>query len=179
VQPLEHALGLFPECPEGAIDMKRDKAFVVAVRQAMPRLRELGRDLARFLDHLAFAPHSVIESPWHRPPEGDDRGARTNAHAEGRKPGKAHNAGKRRGGRRPLEQTNARQFQVYERIRREHQPGDQYVETAQRLKADKDFTEQVNASGLKLNIKLVRAALAFFDQRDREQARKNQENGPA
>jgi hypothetical protein len=85
---------------------------------------------------------------------------------------------KRRGGKPPLEQTHPLRFQVYQRIEREHQPGDDYKDTVDRLKGNKDFTDQVEAAGLKLSTKLVRKALALFDQRQRE-ARKKQETDSA
>jgi hypothetical protein len=48
----------------------------------------------------------------------------------------------------------------------------------ERLKGDKDFTEQIKTAELKLNTSLVRNALAFFDNRNRVQARKKQETDP-
>ncbi len=86
---------------------------------------------------------------------------------------------RRTGGKPPLEKSNPLQFQVYQRIQQEHQPGAEHVATLGRLKDDKDFIEQVKAAGLKPNCGLVRKALALFDQRRRDQARKNQETGPA
>jgi hypothetical protein len=85
----------------------------------------------------------------------------------------------RKGGKRPLEESNPLQFQVYERIQREHQPCDEHIDTVNRLKADRDFAEQVKEAGLKLDTALVRNALACFAQRKRDQARKNQEIDPA
>jgi hypothetical protein len=82
-------------------------------------------------------------------------------------------------GKRPLETSNPLKFQVYQRIQQEHQPGNEYLDTVDRLKADKQFAEQVKEAGLKLDTRLVRAALAFFDQRERAQAGKNQETDPA
>jgi hypothetical protein len=70
-------------------------------------------------------------------------------------------------------------FQVYERIQKEHRPGAEYADTVGRLKDDKEFTEQVEDAGLKLDSKLVRKALALFDQRERNEARKKQETDPA
>jgi hypothetical protein len=91
-----------------------------------------------------------------------------------------------RGGRKPLEQSKRKsdqlRFQVYERIAREHQPAAEYVKTLQQLKGmdgSKDFEVQVKAAGLELNTKLVRNALAFFDQRKRDAARRNQETDAA
>jgi hypothetical protein len=82
---------------------------------------------------------------------------------------------KQGGGRRPLEESKPLQFQVYQRILQAHRAGTEHVETWGRLKADKDFIEQVKAAGLKPGVELVRKALAWDDQRRREQARKNQE----
>jgi hypothetical protein len=95
--------------------------------------------------------------------------------------GQGKDAGKkkRRGGKPPLEKTNSLKFQIYERIQREHQPGEDYADVVSRLKEDKDFGQQVKDAGLKLTPKLVRAALAFFDQRKRDAARKKQETDPA
>jgi hypothetical protein len=82
----------------------------------------------------------------------------------------------KRGGRKPLEESNPLKFQVYERIQREHEPGADYADTVDRLKADMDFADQLRDAGLKkLDTALVRTALAFFDQRKRDAARKKQE----
>jgi hypothetical protein len=70
------------------------------------------------------------------------------------------------GGKPPLEQTHPLQFQVYQRIEREHQPGNDHKDTVDRLKSDRDFTEQVKAAELKLSTRLVRKALALFAQRE-------------
>ncbi len=72
---------------------------------------------------------------------------------------------RRRGGRPRLEESSPLKFQIYQRIRQEHQPGKQYVETVKRLKADKQFVEQVTEAGLKLGTRLVRAALTAFARR--------------
>ena len=88
---------------------------------------------------------------------------------------------KRRGGKPPLEKSNPLLFQVYQRIQNEHRPHEEYAEMVKRLKDDKDFMQQITEvnlklkTKLKLNIKLVRRALAFFDYRSRSS--KNQENG--
>jgi hypothetical protein len=88
-------------------------------------------------------------------------------------------SGQGAGGRRELERCNPLQFQVYKRIQEEHQAGEQYVETVNRLKGDANFVEQVKDAGLKkLDAKLVRKALAFFDSRKRAAARKSQETNP-
>jgi hypothetical protein len=92
--------------------------------------------------------------------------------------GKGVGEGKPRGGKRPLEETNPVAFQVYQRIRQEHRPGRRYADTIDRLKTDHQFTEQVKEAGLKLNSKLVKAALVLFDQRERDAARKKQETDP-
>jgi hypothetical protein len=104
--------------------------------------------------------------------EGDGgNGKRGNAEETG--------ANKRSGGKRPLEKSNPLKFQVYQRIQKEHQRGEEYVETVKRLRDDTNFVEQVKDAGLgKLDTKLVRNALAFFDYRNRK-ARKNQETDPA
>jgi hypothetical protein len=90
---------------------------------------------------------------------------------EGQKKGK--------GGKPPLEKSSPLKFQVYQRIQQEHQPGNKYLDTVDRLKADRQFAEQVKEASLKLDSKLVRKALAFFDRRKRAQAGKNQETDPA
>jgi hypothetical protein len=86
---------------------------------------------------------------------------------------------KRHGGRPALEVSDPHKFQVYERIRGAHEPNTQHRDTVDRLKADRQFAEQVREAGLKLNTKLVRVALAYFDQRARSEARKKQETDPA
>jgi hypothetical protein len=88
-----------------------------------------------------------------------------------REPGKR----KRTGGRPRLEKSNPLKFHVYERIRQEYQPGEEHVDMVSRLKADKDFFDQVKTAGLRPNTQLVRTALAFFEQRERDKARKKQE----
>jgi hypothetical protein len=114
--------------------------------------------------------------------EGKGGGASGRPEGAGRAGG-AQGAGiakrKRKGGRRPLEQSHPLRFQVYERIRQAHRPGNEYVGTVRRLKNDKDFMEQVEEAGEKLDTKLVRRALALFGQRPRDQARKQQETDPA
>jgi hypothetical protein len=78
------------------------------------------------------------------------------------------------GGGRRLEDSNPLKFQVYERIRRTHQPGKDYADSVAILNDDRDFIEQVKHAGLKkLDTGLVKNAVAFFDQR--EKARKKQE----
>jgi hypothetical protein len=94
--------------------------------------------------------------------------------------GKTTGKGKRGGGKPRLEQSNPLAFQVYKRIQQEHQPGEDYVDTVSRLKSDKNFNEQLREAGVgKLDTGLVRRALAFFDSRAREEARKKQETDPA
>jgi hypothetical protein len=170
-RPLEDALSLLPPAPEGAIESSKDKQFVASTRSAMHALRELGQEVGPFLEHLEFAPQAALgtNAPTPEAAAGRHRAAR-GEEATGSKP---------KGGRRPLEQSNAVKFQIYARIRKEHRPGEQYVDAVNRLKADKDFTEQVKSAGLHLNRKLVRAALALFDHRQRGQARKKQETNPA
>jgi hypothetical protein len=53
-----------------------------------------------------------------------------------------------------------------------------YVDTMKKLKDNRDFVEQVRETGLKVNTKLIRDALACFDQREREK-RKQQVIDPA
>jgi hypothetical protein len=80
----------------------------------------------------------------------------------------------RAGGRKRLEVSNPLLFQVYDRIRREHQPKEEYAGIVSRLKADKDFAQQVQEAHQKLDTKLVRNAITFFDERKRNAARKKQ-----
>jgi hypothetical protein len=85
---------------------------------------------------------------------------------------------KKRGGRPRLELSKPMVFQVYQRIQDQHRPGEDYAETLDRLKSNKDFVEQVREAGLKkLSPALVRNALALFEQRKRDDARKKQETG--
>jgi hypothetical protein len=77
-----------------------------------------------------------------------------------------------------LEESEPLKFQVYTRIHQEHTAGIKAGQIAERLKADKNFMEQVNDARLNLNSKLVRAALACFAQRKRSPTRKNQETDP-
>jgi hypothetical protein len=86
---------------------------------------------------------------------------------------------KRKGGRPRLEHSNLLKLQIYQRIQHEHSPGEDYVLTVNRLKDDKDFMEQVRQANQKLDTKLVRRALAFSDQRKRDQRAKKQETHPA
>ena len=83
---------------------------------------------------------------------------------------------RRRGGRVPLEKAKPLQFQVYDRIRREHRPNEEHRDTLDRLKHDKDFIQQAQEAKLKLNTELIRLALAFFHQRE---ARNNQQTESA
>jgi hypothetical protein len=83
--------------------------------------------------------------------------------------------GKKAGGRQRLEEKNPLAFQVYERIRKEHQPREQYTQTLDRLKVDRDFLEQVQDAGLgRLDTRLVRRALACLDQRKYDTRKKQQ-----
>jgi hypothetical protein len=81
----------------------------------------------------------------------------------------------RRPGPKPLKEKNPVKFQVYERIQREHQAGEQFHATIERLKHDRQFLEQVQEVKLKPNPKLVRNALAYFDTQNR---RNNQQIPP-
>ena len=83
-------------------------------------------------------------------------------------------AKKGRGGKRPLEKSNPLKLQVYQRIQQEHRQNEEYVEIVMRLKGDKDFDQQIKDAGLKkLDTKLVRTALAFFDQQKRAEAQES------
>jgi hypothetical protein len=75
---------------------------------------------------------------------------------------------KRKGGRRRLAETDPK-FQVYDRIRREHGAGTARSDIPERLRSDRDFMEQVEAAKLRLNRNLVKAALAFFEQRKKQE----------
>jgi hypothetical protein len=72
-----------------------------------------------------------------------------------------------KGGKPPLEDSNPLQKQIYERIKRERRPREPYTKTVDRLKTDRDFVEQVREAGLRLDGKLIRNAVAFFDRRAR------------
>jgi hypothetical protein len=85
---------------------------------------------------------------------------------------------KKRGGKPSLKESDAL-FKLYERIRQVHRPGKRYSDAVDRLKAEKDFLELVKEAGVKLDTKLVRRAIAFFDQRQKAEARKKQETAPA
>src|SRR5262249_8841067 len=102
----------------------------------------------------------AAENPPARAPEGND--------ADNQKQ-------KRQRGKRTLEKRKPLLFQVYERIRREHQPKEEYSVTIKRLQSDKQFVEQVRAAGKKLNTALVRKALDYFYQRDRRAAADNRQ----
>jgi hypothetical protein len=65
-------------------------------------------------------------------------------------------------------------LEVYKRIRAEHDAGKKPAAILAELKANRDHKEQITQAGLKLSSAMVRAALAFFDQRER-QSRKNQD----
>jgi hypothetical protein len=82
---------------------------------------------------------------------------------------------RKRGGKPPLEISRPLVFQVYQRIQNEHQMKEEHVDTLDRLKADKDFVDQVHDVGLKLNTDLVRNALAFFNQRRKRDATRNKQ----
>jgi hypothetical protein len=77
--------------------------------------------------------------------------------------------------KRRLEESNPQLFQVYTRIKQESQAGERHKDIVARLKTDKQFSEQVKEAGRTLDVQLVKNALALFDQRDRAQARKNQD----
>ncbi len=83
-----------------------------------------------------------------------------------------------RGGKPSLEKKAPLTLQVYQRIQQEHRPSTQYSDAVARLKNDKQFVEQVAEAKLKLDTKLVRKALAYFDTRQkREQASNKQQTG--
>jgi hypothetical protein len=174
-RPLEDALSLLPPAPEGTIESSKDKQFVASTRSTMPALRELGLEVGPFLEHLEFAPQAAISANAPTPEALGEAGAGRHRPAGGEEATRS----KPKGGKRPLEQSNAVKHQIYTRIRKEHRPREQYIDVVDRLKADKDFTEQVRSAGLKLNSGLVRVALAFFDQRRRGQSRKKQKTEPA
>jgi hypothetical protein len=56
----EEVLGWFPTVPDGPINRARDAEFIRQVGQAMPRLRDLERELAAFIDRLSAAPLSAL-----------------------------------------------------------------------------------------------------------------------
>jgi hypothetical protein len=191
---LEDALGLFPSYPQGPIDPEQDKLFVGAVRKKIPALRDLEGELADLVEQLDSAPLSVVASPHMLPPAepkegagagrdsaraGHGGGAATARNEGGTGQGKDTGKRRRAGGKPSLERSDPKKFQVYQRIQRDHQPGEPYADVVSRLKEDKDFGQQVKDAGLKLTTKLVRAALAFFGQRERDAARKKQETDPA
>jgi hypothetical protein len=101
------------------------------------------------------------------------------AQAAGRRPdqtggaagGKAGN-GKRKGGKPPLEksanQKDKLKLQIYERIQRLKNGGSRPAEILKRLKGEKDFMEQVKEAGLTLNMPLLNAAKAFYNQPNRK-----------
>ena len=111
-----------------------------------------------------------VEAQW---------GAVENLAAAARDQDAANAKQKKKGGRRPLEESNPLKFQIYQRIQQEHSPGEDYLTTVNRLKNDKDFMEQIRQGNEKLDTKLVRRALSFFDQRKRYPAGKKQETHPA
>jgi hypothetical protein len=102
-------------------------------------------------------------------------GAVLNLAAAARPLGPATGKQKRKGGRRPLEQSNPLKAQIYQRVQRAHVPGDDYLKTVSQLQADRDFIDQISEANMRLDTKLVRKALAFFDQRKRHPADKKQE----
>src|SRR5262249_21163153 len=55
----DEAFSMFPSCPEGPISSTRDKLFVQTVRQAIPALLQLRRELLELLDQIKAAPRSV------------------------------------------------------------------------------------------------------------------------
>jgi hypothetical protein len=77
---------------------------------------------------------------------------------------------KGRGGRRPLESRDPVKFQIYDRIRQEHDGGAKPRDIQDRLKHDKYFMEQIEQARLKLSKPLVKRALAFFDWRKRQES---------
>jgi hypothetical protein len=144
------------------------------------RLRQWRNDLLALRDLAEAMDAAGRTGDQARAGAGGCEGARanTNRGATRESEGKV-GKGKSKGGKQPLEKSNPMKLQVYERIRREHRPGEQHADMVERLKADKDFADQAKATGLKLNTNLVRNALAFFDHRKRNHARKNQETDSA
>ena len=64
-----------------------------------------------------------------------------------------------------MKESNPWKFQVYERIKREHDAGTRPSDIPKQLRDDKDFAEQVEKAKLKLDRKLVKNALAYFGSR--------------
>jgi hypothetical protein len=92
----------------------------------------------------------------------------------GKGPADRKQSGRGRGGRGKrngppkLEKRNPAKFQIYQRIKQEHEAGVGRGDIPARLKADRDFVEQVKEAKLTLNKKLVNAAFAFFAQPSRK-----------
>jgi hypothetical protein len=57
---VEEVLSRFPEVPFGPISQEKDAEFIRCVREAMPGLLDLYRELERFVDRAAAAPLSAI-----------------------------------------------------------------------------------------------------------------------
>jgi hypothetical protein len=154
-------------------DQTMERREPVAVAYFDPSQEQSAWQQTESLDDQAesylFALAQYVEAQW-KPVENLAAAARDDRAATG-KP-------KRKGGRRPLEQTRPLKMQIYQRIQREHVAGDDYVNTVVRLEADKDFMEQVSEANEKLDTKLVRRALAFYDQRKRDRGGKKQETHP-
>jgi hypothetical protein len=89
--------------------------------------------------------------------------------------GKGKPERKHAGGKRPLNESDPGEWELYMRICREHKPGEQHVETLRRMKEDKHFCDQATARGVKLNPTLVRNAIALLAQRRYRRARNKQQ----
>jgi hypothetical protein len=104
-----------------------------------------------------------------------DAAADSDAAAGEQADGRGSHRKARRRGAKTLKEKAPIKYQVYERIQREHQAGEQSHDTIERLKRDRQFLEQVQEAKLSLNPKLVRNALAYFATQSR---RNNQQIPP-
>jgi hypothetical protein len=59
-RPAQEILGWFPMVPDGPIDRERDAEFIRQVRGALPRMRDLQREVEVFIDRVAAAPLSAL-----------------------------------------------------------------------------------------------------------------------
>jgi hypothetical protein len=166
-----------------------ERGWRLAWDKMAPQLRRLEPETDSFKiwadlnERLGILRGAVPSLPALRPVDQPGAGGADAASADrdqgGAEQGKEKGARKRGGGKPTLERSNPVKLQVYERIRREHQPGNQYADTVTRLKDDKDFADQVKQAGLKMNSKLVRAALAYFATREARESSNNQQTGSA
>jgi hypothetical protein len=127
---------------------------------------------ATSLSEIASFVHELVGAKQPETPEGADA---DRVQGEG-KQRRAKGRNKGAGGKPPLEKSNRLKFQVYERIKREHQPGNEYCVVIERLKKDRQFMEQLSDTKLKLTSQLVTKALAYFStQQKRNQGRNKQQ----